>query len=84
MHGVCIASVYRGQGRASDSPGVGVTDGCELPSGCWELSLGPVQEHSVLLTAELPLQLGASYISCYLFHVFVNFFSFFLRFIYLL
>ena len=25
---------------ASDAPGIAVTGGCELPSGCWELNLG--------------------------------------------
>jgi hypothetical protein len=37
-------------------PGTGATDGCELPCGCWELNLGPLKEHLVLLTAEPPLQ----------------------------
>ena len=25
---------------------------CELPCGCWELNLGPLEEQSVLLTTE--------------------------------
>jgi hypothetical protein len=29
-----------------------VTDGCEPPCGCWDLDLGPLEEQSVLLTAE--------------------------------
>jgi hypothetical protein len=29
-----------------------VTDGCEPPRGCWDLNLGPLEEQSVLLTAE--------------------------------
>lgn len=33
----------------------GVTDGCEMPKGCWELDPGPLEEHPVLLTAELYL-----------------------------
>ena len=31
-------------------------DGCELPCGCWELNSGPLEEQSVLLTAEPLLQ----------------------------
>ena len=38
------------------SPGTGVTDSCELPYGCWELNPGPLEEQSVLLTAEPFLQ----------------------------
>jgi hypothetical protein len=40
------------QKRASDP----VTDGCEPPCGCWELDSGPLEEQSVLLTAEPSLQ----------------------------
>jgi hypothetical protein len=29
-----------------------VTDGCEPPCGCWDLNSGPLEEQSVLLTAE--------------------------------
>jgi hypothetical protein len=32
------------------------TDGCEPPCGCWELNLGPLEEQSVLLNTEPPLQ----------------------------
>jgi hypothetical protein len=35
--------------RLSD---LGVTDNCELPCGCWELNLGPLDEQSVFLTVE--------------------------------
>ena len=34
-----------------------ITDSCEPPCGCWELSSGPLEEQSVLLTAEPSLQL---------------------------
>lgn len=38
------------------SPRTGTTDSCDLPSGCWELSLDPLIESPVLITAEpLPL-----------------------------
>jgi hypothetical protein len=30
----------------------GVTDGCELPCGCWELNPGLLEEQPVLLAAE--------------------------------
>jgi hypothetical protein len=33
-----------------------ITDGCEPPCGCWELNLGPLEEQSVLLTAESSIQ----------------------------
>ena len=33
-----------------------ITDGCEPPCGCWELNSGPLEEQSVLLTAEPSLQ----------------------------
>ena len=38
------------------SPGTGFSDSCELPCGCWELNPGPLEEQSVLLTAEPSLQ----------------------------
>lgn len=34
----------------------GVTDGCGLPHGCWELNLGPLKEQPMPLTAGLSLQ----------------------------
>jgi hypothetical protein len=37
-------------------PETGVTDNCQLPCGCWELNLGPLEEQLVLLTAEPSLQ----------------------------
>jgi hypothetical protein len=40
------------QKRKSDS----ITNGCEPPCGCWELNSGPLEEQSVLLTAEPSLQ----------------------------
>ena len=38
------------------SPGIGVTDNCELSHECWELNLGPLEEQPVLLTTEPSLQ----------------------------
>jgi hypothetical protein len=40
------------QKKASDP----ITDGCEPPCGCWDLNSGPLEEQSVLLTAEPSLQ----------------------------
>jgi hypothetical protein len=40
------------QKRAPDP----ITDGHEPPCGCWELNTGPLEEQSVLLTAEPSLQ----------------------------
>jgi len=42
----------RHQRRTSDP----ITDGCEPPCGFWELNSGPLEEQSVLLTAESSLQ----------------------------
>ena len=36
-----------------------ITDGCEPPCGCWGLNAGPLEEQSVLLTAESSLQLSS-------------------------
>ena len=33
-----------------------ITDGCEPPRGCWDLNSQPLEEQSVLLTAEPSLQ----------------------------
>jgi len=43
----------------SDTPEEGIdpiTDGCEPSCCCWELNSGPLEEQSMLLTAELSLQ----------------------------
>jgi hypothetical protein len=43
--------------HTSDTPEDGIrTDGCEPPCGCWELNSGPLEEQSVLLTAQPSLQ----------------------------
>jgi hypothetical protein len=33
-----------------------ITDACEPPCGCWKLNSGPLEEQSVLLTAEPSIQ----------------------------
>jgi hypothetical protein len=49
---VHCSCVQTHQKKASDP----ITDGCELPCGCWELNSGPPEEQSVLLTSEPSLQ----------------------------
>jgi E3 ubiquitin-protein ligase NEDD4 len=48
MHTWCLWRPEEGVG----SPGIGVTDSCELPCGCWELNSGPLKKQPVLLTTE--------------------------------
>lgn len=42
--------------RLRGSLGIGVTSGCELPSGFWDLDLGLLQDQQELLTAEPSFQ----------------------------
>jgi hypothetical protein len=37
-----------------------IRDGCESPCGCWELNSGPLEDQSVLLTAEPSLHVFMS------------------------
>jgi hypothetical protein len=39
--------------------GILIIDDYEPPCGCWELNSGPLEEQSVLLTAEQSLQLNS-------------------------
>ena len=48
---------FRHTRRGHQTP---LTDGCEPPCDCWELNSGPLEEQSVLLTAEPSLQPGCS------------------------
>lgn len=43
--------------RGCQIPGPGVKDGSELPCGCCDSNLSPLQEQHVFLTTEPPLQL---------------------------
>ena len=54
LFNVCeyTVAVFRHTRRASDP----ITNGCEPPCGCWELNSGPLEEQSVLLTADPSLQ----------------------------
>jgi hypothetical protein len=47
-----FSSLQTHQKRALDP----ITNGCELPCGCWELNSGPLEEQPVLLTTEPSLQ----------------------------
>lgn len=49
VHRVCAVTMETG--GASDPPGIGVTEGCELL--CGEADLSPLREQSALLTTEL-------------------------------
>lgn len=51
---VCMSMSSAMESRAGHqvSLGSGVTDGCEVPCGFWELNLGSLQEQSVLLASE--------------------------------
>jgi hypothetical protein len=53
-----MSTLQTGQKRASDP----ITDGYQPPCGCWELNSGPLEEQSVLLTAEPPLQTLRSFL----------------------
>jgi hypothetical protein len=46
---VCVSTESK---KMSDPPGSGVTDGCELPCGCWDLNSGPLQERQKYLSTE--------------------------------
>jgi len=50
------------QKRASNP----ITDGCEPPCVCWELNSGPLEEQSVLLTAEPSLQPKSYYLNTFI------------------
>ena len=51
---VCSPYAYSSHGGKEDirSLGTGVVDDCELPYGCWELNLCPLQEHGVFSIIE--------------------------------
>lgn len=46
-HYICVWSLQRSQ-EGIGGPGTRVTNGCEIPCGCWKLDLGPSQEQQVL------------------------------------
>jgi hypothetical protein len=61
IHKYTVAVFRQHQKRASDL----ITDGCEPPCGCWDLNSGPLEEQSVLLTAEPSLQPMSDSSLCY-------------------
>jgi hypothetical protein len=50
-----VYTVSKKVGRGCWVPRTGVTDSCKPPCGYQEMNLGPLQEQSVLLPAELSL-----------------------------
>lgn len=48
----CACLVLRGSKEHTDSSGTGIVGGCELLCVCWEFTLGPLQEQSVLLSTD--------------------------------
>ena len=52
----CLRAPMEASRERQIPPGNGLTDGCELPCGCWELNPGPLEDQPVLLTAEPSLQ----------------------------
>lgn len=56
VHYMCAWYLW-GPEEGIRSLGIGVTDGCKPPCGCWKLNLGSLEEKSVVLTAKLSLQL---------------------------
>ena len=53
---LCLTRPEEGIKSIFNCRGIVATDGCELPCGCWQLDLGPLQEQPVLLTTESSLQ----------------------------
>ena len=54
----CVSGACGDQKRVMGSSGTGVADNCELPCGCWEANLGPLQEQQVSpVSADPSLQL---------------------------
>ena len=49
---VCLCTALRRPEEGVRSSRAGVTDSCELPSGCWELNLGPLEDQPGFLTTE--------------------------------
>lgn len=53
----CVCQEPMEPERASNFPGSRVSDGWDLPCGCWEPHLGPLEEQPEPLTAEASLQI---------------------------
>jgi hypothetical protein len=56
IHFICISALSACIPACQKRPSDLIIDGCEPPCGCWELISGPMEEQSVLLTAEPSLQ----------------------------
>lgn len=46
---ICVSGAYGSQKKVR-IPGIGITDGCEPLTGCWELSPGCLPKQQVLLS----------------------------------
>jgi hypothetical protein len=53
---IFVFSLHVCLGKGVRFPGTGVEDSSELPDGCWEFNLGPLEKQLVLLTIEPYLQ----------------------------
>lgn len=56
---VCALCMHSGPHMSEENvkfPGCGVTDGVELPCGCWELNTGALLEQQVVLATKPSLQ----------------------------
>lgn len=51
-----VVYTYLAETRRLRSPKTGVPEDFEWPCECWEWNLDPLEEHLVLLTAEMSLQ----------------------------
>ena len=49
---MCISVASWRTEEGDRSLGIGVTDGCELPCGCWQSNMSPLEEQPTLLAAE--------------------------------
>jgi hypothetical protein len=47
---ICVQCLQKPEQQGARSPGLRLTDGCELPCGCWKQNLGSLEEQPVLLT----------------------------------
>ena len=84
FHHICIyivyvyeytVAVFRHTTEEASAP---ITDGCETPYGCWDLNSRPLEEQSVLLTAEPSLQPFSILLYISFLYVF-TYFTFFLN-----
>jgi hypothetical protein len=49
---MCISALPVCFCEGAGLPRIGIIDNCELPCGCWELNLSPLEEQPMLLTTK--------------------------------